>query len=127
MKNTDKAAVNSSTIRSVSLTEGYKSDRYEVLHRKGDKYKKFDWHLMKKVEVEYTDTLFWLKYCASSVSEKEILENERYEIKDGEVYVKPCITIYYIDGKYREKYYDTYEAALKVYNRLVKQNYLTEI
>ena len=97
MKNTDKAAVNSAAIRSVSLTGGYKSDGYEVLHRKGDKYKAFDWRLMRCVEKEYKETLFWYKFYGSSEREGEILKRECYEIKDGEVYVKPSITIYYTD------------------------------
>lgn len=108
-----------------------KEDDFVLIHKKGEKYRKFNlkfpfWHKLEYTENIYRDvSLFSMK---DEFEESYILNRYTYLcLKDNEFYVKPNVTIVYLDGKERTEYFDTYEMAEERYNELVNKCDLKEV
>lgn len=126
-KKATKIAV--SNISRVVIRDEYITTLFKLAYKKGEvltKLRLFPWpHRVSKTIDEdlYTDGLFtWGSddWFDLEVYTKEYIENENwYCVKNQKVYVKPSVYIYYIDGKHKEEYFDTYEEAEARFNELM--------
>ena len=115
----------------VVLLPMIKEDDFVLAHKKGEKYRKFNlkypfWHKLEYTENIYRDnSLFSMN---DEFEESYILNRYTYLcLKDNEFYVKPNVTIVYLDGKERTEYFDTYQEAKERYDELSNNCELLEV
>lgn len=130
MKNMDATAINPDFIKSVTLCNEQESKKYRILHKKGETYRKFNWRKLRYEETVFeSDIVYYVDWWGNGVIEgiDEINGNGMYTVKDGKIFIRPCIDIRYKDGKIHYFYFDTYDEAFRIYTILVAEKNLVEV
>ena len=82
-------------------------------------------------KLEYTENIYydtlWLS-MNNEFEESYILNRYPYLcLKGNEFYVKPSVTIVYLDGEEKNEYFDTYQEAKERYDELLNNCELVEL
>ena len=109
-----------------------KEGNFVIIHKKGEKYRKFNlkfpfWHELEYAENKYRDTSLFSVNDEFDESYLKDRYSSCYIFKDDGVYVKPYVNIVYLDGNEKTEYFDTYEMAEERYNELVNKCDLKEV
>lgn len=114
MRKSQKMSVNPQTIEKIKLVDKRLNPwNYKLVSRKGENYRTF---LFSKKKY-YEDDIYQAEGTVLEMTKTE-LEKAGNIIENGEVFVKPCVTLFYVSGENDKIHFDTYDEAENFYMKL---------
>lgn len=118
----ERKSINFNSIKKLEVFDKNLNEwNLSLAHKKGEVY--YSGWFKKKY---YEDDIYMAGDFIITFTAKELIEKGNI-IEDGKVFHAPRVLIHYIDGEYDVEYFDTYEEAVKYYEKLRDKFILIEV
>ena len=118
----ERKSINFNSIKKLEVFDKKLNEwNLSLVHKKGDVY--YSGWFKKKY---YEDDIYMAGDFVITFTAKELIEKGNI-IENGKEFRAPIVLIHYIDGEYDVEYFDTYEEAVKYYEKLCDKFALVEV